>query len=241
MLGAMAGADPADPTASRRPVPNYVAELGRSPRGVRIGLDEAYVFENLDDASTRAVNEVLETMTELGANVVAIEIPRVREIATDWLPSSGVEMASAHVATYPARADAYGSALSGLIELGRSETAIDYFQRQMRRLEFRGLLEGLFEFVDVLLIPTLSPHAPTVEEMAKLGEDPEDLLRLIRFTAPSDMSGNPAVVLPGYPDDDGRPVSFQFVGRHFDEGLVLSLAHSYQRVTDWHLAEPPAE
>jgi len=80
--------------------------------------------------------------------------------------------------------------------------------------------------------------SPTVEDMATLGKGPDDLPNLVRFTAPSNLSGNPVIVLPGPPTDDGLPVTFQLMGRHFDEALLLAMGHAYQTSTGWHLAHP---
>src|SRR4029077_5347016 len=51
VLGAIAGADPNDPTASQLPVPDYLRELDRELRSVRIGLDERYAFEGVEPSA----------------------------------------------------------------------------------------------------------------------------------------------------------------------------------------------
>src|SRR5271168_4684644 len=48
MLGVIAGSDPNDPTALQAPVPNYLAELGNSIRGLTIGVDRKYTQEGID-------------------------------------------------------------------------------------------------------------------------------------------------------------------------------------------------
>jgi aspartyl-tRNA(Asn)/glutamyl-tRNA(Gln) amidotransferase subunit A len=61
---------------------------------------------------------------------------------------------------------------------------------------------------------------------------------LAHFTGVWVLAGVPAVVVPiGFVD--GMPVAMQLIGRHFDEGRLLALAHAYQQVTDWHLQPPP--
>lgn len=97
----------------------------------------------------------------------------------------------------------------------------------------------MFRDIDLLAIPIQSVAAPTVAKMATLGEDPDDLLRLIRFTCPFDMTGNPTIILPVGFTDDGNPITFQFVGRHFEEEVLFRAGHAYQAATAWHTHHPP--
>ena len=34
------------------------------------------------------------------------------------------------------------------------------------------------------------------------------------------------------------PLGLQIIGNHFDESKILSLAHHFQQVTDWHTYKP---
>jgi amidase len=62
----------------------------------------------------------------------------------------------------------------------------------------------------------------------------------VRFTSPFDMSGSPALVLPGGKTAEGLPVGFQMIGRHLEEALLLRAGHAFQQATDWHRRRPPA-
>ena len=60
----------------------------------------------------------------------------------------------------------------------------------------------------------------------------------MRYTAPWNLLGLPAVVVPCGFSREGLPVSIQIVGRAFDDATVLRLARAYERVTDWHTRRP---
>jgi Asp-tRNA(Asn)/Glu-tRNA(Gln) amidotransferase A subunit family amidase len=45
--------------------------------------------------------------------------------------------------------------------------------------------------------------------------------------------------LPAGFTSNGLPLSFQLVGRHLDEALLLRAGHAYQQATDWHRKHPP--
>src|SRR5437763_1779239 len=58
------------------------------------------------------------------------------------------------------------------------------------------------------------------------------------YTIGANLAGLPAVSIPcGFVQ--GLPVGLQIVGPHFSEARVLSAAHAFQRVTDWHTRVPP--
>ncbi|UCE32300.1 MAG: Asp-tRNA(Asn)/Glu-tRNA(Gln) amidotransferase GatCAB subunit A, partial [Burkholderiales bacterium] len=80
--------------------------------------------------------------------------------------------------------------------------------------------------------------SPTIRQMGVLGLDPAQLLALIRFTAPFDMSGSPTITLPSGFTARGTPVAVQFVARHLDEALLTRAGRAFQRGTDWHRRRP---
>lgn len=67
LLGVIAGHDPADATSSRRRVPDYVAALDGSVRGLRVGVPENYYFNGLHAAVDAAVRAAVAALRELGA------------------------------------------------------------------------------------------------------------------------------------------------------------------------------
>jgi aspartyl-tRNA(Asn)/glutamyl-tRNA(Gln) amidotransferase subunit A len=38
---------------------------------------------------------------------------------------------------------------------------------------------------------------------------------------------------------NGLPMSVQFVGRYFEDAMVLRVAAAYERATRWHIKTPP--
>jgi amidase len=159
-------------------------------------------------------------------------------VIADWIPYCGIETAVAHEATYPARKAEYGPALAGLIETGRSLSAMDHQKMILRRLDFTGRLRALFETIDLLLIPAQAFASPTTAMMATLGEDSSKLMALLRFTCPFDVSGSPTITLPCGFTEQGMPLGLQFVGPHFREDAVLRGGYAFQQATDWHRRHP---
>jgi amidase len=238
ILGAIAGADPKDPTAVLEPVPDYLANLNGSLLGTRIGVDPRWTSEGVDAASTKVLQDALRIAVDLGAEIHEIVFPDPTAMIADWFPLCGVETAVAHEATYPSRKSEYGPALAGLIELGLQQSGTDYQKIVLRREAFRGMVRALFEKVDLLAVPAQTFAAPTIGKMATLGENPDLITGLLRFSCPFDMTGSPSITLPGGFTESGGPVAFQFVGRHFDEARLVAAGDAFQRVTDWHRRHP---
>jgi amidase len=238
MLSAIAGADVNDPTASLEPVPNYLAGMTRGIRGLRIGVDSKWNTNRVEDPVKQTLADALKVIAGLGGEIREVSFPDPEQVIADWFPLCGVETAVAHEATYPSRKDEYGPGLSGIIDLGRSQTGMDYQKIVLRRNDFRGRVQSLFQGIDLLVIPATAVASPTVAQMAKLGEDPDLISALLRFTCPFDMTGSPTITLPAGFTEQNTPIAFQFVARHFEEELLVRAGWAYQQATDWHRKHP---
>src|SRR6201991_2329797 len=153
ILGVIAGQDSKDTTSVPLPVPDYLAGLSGSLRGVTIGVDRRWTGEGTDEAASKVLNEGLRAAADLGAKIKEINFPDPQAVIDDWFPLCGIEVAVAHEDTYPARKDEYGPALAGLLDLGRQQSGMDYQKIVLRREAFRGAVRALFETVDLLAVP----------------------------------------------------------------------------------------
>ena len=238
LLGAIAGRDDNDPTASLAPVPDYLSGIDAGIRGLRIGVDPHWNSAGTDAGMIQALDEAIATVRALGGDIREVKFPDPTDVIAEWPVHCGIETALAHESTYPARKSEYGPALAGLIELGRNASAMQYQKILLHRHDFSGRLRALFETIDLLLIPAQAFASPTIVDMAKLGEDPEKLLTLLRYTCPFDASGSPTITLPCGFTEAGTPVAFQFVAPHFREDALCRAGYAYQTATDWHHRHP---
>ncbi|MDP2447920.1 MAG: amidase [Polaromonas sp.] len=238
LLGAIAGADAKDPTASLEPVPNYLAGMRRGLRGLRIGIDARWNSEGVDDPTAKALVSAMEVVKSLGGEFREVSFPDPAQMIADWFPLCGIEAAVVHEKTYPSRKDQYGPGLAGIIELGLSQSGTDYQKIVLRRQEFSGRLRALFQGIDLLLIPTTGVASPTVAQMSTLGADADLISAVLRYTCPLDMSGSPTITLPAGFTEAGTPIALQFVSRHFEEDLLVRAGWAFQQNTDWHRRHP---
>jgi amidase len=240
LLQEMAGADPNDPTCSLAPVPNYLAGDTNQLRDVVIGIDHSFNQVDVDDAMRDGVQAVHDALSSLGAQIVSVNFPEYQSAIDDWGPLCAIEAAYAHRQTFPARRDEYGPTLREFLDLAQGISAADYQAILLRRRRFSGALEAMLNTVDALLIPAQTTASPTITQMAALGEDPAALSALIRFTAPIDMSGHPAITFPCGFTNRETPIAAQLVGRYFGEDRIIRAARAVQQITDWHRKRPVA-
>lgn len=73
--------------------------------------------------------------------------------------------------------------------------------------------------------------APRVEELTE-----DQPLRLT--TRVVNWLGLCAVSVPCGFTSQGLPAGLQVIGKPFDEGTILRLAHAYEQATEWHLRRP---
>jgi aspartyl-tRNA(Asn)/glutamyl-tRNA(Gln) amidotransferase subunit A len=118
--------------------------------------------------------------------------------------------------------------------MGALFTGADFLRAQRLRERFRREIDALFQRVDLLVFPGQAAPALRFEDFPAKGLSTPAM----RYTAPWNLLGLPAVVVPSGFSREGLPVSIQIVGRAFDDATVLRLARAYERVTDWHKRRP---
>jgi aspartyl-tRNA(Asn)/glutamyl-tRNA(Gln) amidotransferase subunit A len=157
---------------------------------------------------------------------------RAVELTADLLLS---EAAAFHAERLAENPGGFAQDVQTRLRRGQAVTGTGYAAgRQEQRIWRRRAVELLDEY-DVLLSPACPIPAPLIAE-----SDPLPMTGVLaHFTSVWVLAGVPAMVVPiGFVD--GMPVAMQLIGRHFDEAMLLRVAHAYQQATDWHLRRPPA-
>ena len=233
MLQAIAGLDPNDPTSLPDLVPDILQGIEQGVSGLRIGLDEKYISENTDPELVASVMSGITTLEGLGAVIVPINMPDISSYMEAWVTLCFSEAIAAHEATYPSRRDDYGPWCQGMLDNGARVTGAEYAKANNVRSACRGLLNNIFQDVDIICCPAMtSPPFPiTLEEMygsTFLLDVPD----WGRFTVPYDFSGSPSISLPCGKNSEGLPLTIQFVGRHLSEPLLCRIGHTFEQTTD---------
>ena len=230
LLGVIAGADPKDPTAADRPVPDYLGAVNGSLAGVRFGVDWSYVEDGVEPVVADTVRDVARLLESAGARRIEVTVPPDWRFLVDrWAVTCARETARAHSAFYPDRRGDYGPVLAGLLDLGLKVDDTVYNAIEGVRARFTRALSALLADVDVLLCPNMVSLAPPVAEMDSRAASESERGAFTTFTAPFDYSGHPTLSLPvGL--SGGLPTSVQFVARHWDEAGLVAVGSALERL-----------
>jgi amidase len=237
----MAGADPLDPTSLPDPVPAVRSGLRQGVAGLRIGFDRRYATDNVDDDVAAAMDEVLATLTGLGAKVVAVTMPDVSQVGNAWFDLCYAEVIAVHATTFPSQAADYGPGLRAVLEAGQKLSPEKFAAATRLRAEVSASIDSVLDTVDCLVCPSMSNSA-RAKETDPFDEDTAEtwsaLVRNDVHTQPFNFSGSPALSVPCGFSADGLPLSVQFVGRRLSESMLCRIGHAYEQATSWHLKHP---
>lgn len=237
---AIAGADPADPDCSTRPVPDYLAGIEAGAKGLVIGVDRGFLWEGLHPEVSALLEAALEDWRRAGAEIVEVSAPHLAEVRALIGTVILAESAALHAAQIRDHAGSYTEAVRGRLESGLAIPAATYLDAMRARAPItRGFCEAVFGRCDALFAPVLLDPVPTIAESEISAPGAGRWYATIpRNTRLFNYLGLPALSLPSGFTGNGLPCGHQIVGRPFDETTLFRLGHAFQRVTDWHRREP---
>jgi aspartyl-tRNA(Asn)/glutamyl-tRNA(Gln) amidotransferase subunit A len=250
VLRTIAGRDPMDATSAEVPVPDYVAELEKPVRGMKIGIAKEYLGEGLHDEVRSAVEAGIQKLASLGCEIVEISLPHTKYAVPAYYIVATAE-ASSNLARFDgvrygyrakngrtlsemyrqSRNQGFGAEVKRRIMLGTYALSAGYYDayylkaQKVRTLLARDFDEA-FQKVDAIVTPT-SPTAAF-----KLGEKVDDPLAMYLadiYTVTADLAGIPGISVPCGETREKLPIGLQILGRHFDEATVLRVAHAYEQ------------
>lgn len=259
MLGVMAGYDARDSTCIDSNVPDYTGSLGKSIKGLRIGLCREYFEEGMDSATEQNILDAISVFEKLGAIISEVSLPNSRHSIPAYYVIAPAEC-SANLSRYdgvrfgyrcdsPAdlqdlykrsRSEALGEEVKQRILVGAFALSAGYYEayyrkaQQIRRL-IKNDFQEAFRDVDILLGPTAPGPAFKIGEKV---DDPISMYLQDIYTIASNLAGLPAMSIPaGF--NAGLPIGVQLIGNYLEEGRLLNAAHQFQQQTSWHQLSPP--
>jgi aspartyl-tRNA(Asn)/glutamyl-tRNA(Gln) amidotransferase subunit A len=258
LLGAMAGADPADSTSVDRPVADYTRALTGNIQGLTIGLPEQFFPEHLDGRIAEATRAAVRELEKRGASVQSVSLPHLDLSVAAYYVIAPAE-ASSNLARFDgvrygyrcaqpqgledlykrSRAEGFGAEVKRRVLVGTYALSEGYYEAYYGRAQkVRTLIRNDFQKalsdVDVLMGPTAPECA---FDLGAKSDDPVTMYMQDVFTIAVNLAGLPALSMPAGLVD-GLPVGVQAIGDYFREDQILNVAHSFQQVTDWHDKAP---
>jgi len=255
VLRTIAGRDPMDSTSADAPVPDYVTELEKPVKGLKIGVAKEYFGGGLDPEVRAAVETAIEKLAELGCEVVPVSLPHTEYAIPAYYVVATAE-ASSNLARFDGvrygfraksnslsemyrltRDGGFGMEVKRRIMLGTYALSAGYYDayylkaQKVRTLLTRDFDEA-FKKVDVIAAPTCPTPA------FKLGEKVDDPLAMYLadiYTVTANLAGIPGISIPCGENHEKLPIGLQLLARHFDEAPLLRVAHAYEQQRLSHL------
>ena len=240
-LESIAGYDPKDTYSWNSPVPDYRQALDGDIKGVRVGVIAGQTdAEPVEDEIRDAVAKAVAALGKLGASVEEVDLPLARHAMTITAVFLRVETALTHRRWIRDRLQDYSRVLRIEHLAGSIIPAQVYYKAQKLRSLLRRQVHEALERHDVLVLPTVTAPAPTIDASPVAAGD-EGRKRLpYRPTAIFSLASSPAISVPCGFRSDGMPIGLQIGGRPGGEETVLKVAYAYEQNTTWHTVRPPA-
>ncbi len=235
ILRAIAGYDPHDKLSIDMPTEEYLAALEQPQTSLRIGIPRSFFYEELDDE--------VEYFAEKAIGVLQQLFGQLHEVRLDVPTDRSLQAAESYAfhADYVAKSpELYQEETLRRIRSGENITQSQLEAARAALKEDRWKIDRIFDQVDVLVTPTTPIAAPNLEEL----KQDMDLLRprellLLRNTRPFNVWGLPAISIPCGFTTDGLPIGLQIAASHWQESLVLKVAHAYEQASEWKNYSPP--
>ena len=256
MLEAMCGFDQKDSTSSESPVPNFEAMLTGNIKNKKIGIPREYRLDGMSPQIESLWKDGADMLRSAGAEVVDISLPHTKYALPAYYVIAPAE-ASSNLARYDgvrfgrrAKLNA-GESITEMYERSRSEGFGNEVQRRVmigtyvlsagfydayynRARKVRSLIKKDFEDVfaagiDAILTPT-TPSAAF--ELGKLETaDPVEMYLNDVFTVTVNLAGLPGISVPAGLNSEGLPLGLQLIGRPWEEGDLMNIAHTLESAT----------
>lgn len=243
LTSVLAGYDPKDSTSADVPVPDYLSEIGKSVKGLRIGLPEEYFGKGISPDVESSVRSAIEKLRGLGVEVKSVRLPHTKYAASVYYVVAPSECSS-NLARFDgvrfgrraeasksllemyerSRGEGFGAEAKRRIILGTFALSSGYYDAYyLRAMRVRTLIrrdfEQAFKEVDALVTPT-SPS--TAFKIGEKSSDPIQMYLSDIYTISANLAGVPALSMPcGLAQ--GLPVGVQLIGKAFDESTLFRL------------------
>ena len=254
MLKAMAGNDPKDSTSVNIEVPNFEAMLTGDIKGKRIGIPQEYRLDGMPSEIEKLWLDGTEMLREAGAKIENISLPHTKYALPAYYVIAPAE-ASSNLARYDGvrygrraalssgdginelyektRAEGFGPEVKRRVMIGTYVLSAGFYDayynraRRVRALIKKDFDEVFANGIDAILTPATPSAAFGLGEMSEA--DPLQMYLNDVFTVTVNLAGLPGVSVPAGVDKLGLPLGLQVIGRPWEEGDMLNIAHSLEQ------------
>lgn len=244
LLKSMASTDAKDTTSVDKPVPDYEAAIGKSVKGLKIGIPREYRIDGMPDEIEALWQKGIEWYRDAGAEIIDISLPHTKYALPAYYIVAPAE-ASSNLARYDGvryglrvtgnditdmyektRSKGFGDEVQRRILIGTYVLSSGYYDAYyLRAQKIRTLIKKDFENVfaqgiDAILTPA-TPSAAFAIGDEQMAADPVKMYLNDIFTVTVNMAGLPGIAVPAGLDNKGLPLGLQLIGKPFEEETLF--------------------
>ncbi|MCW4114672.1 Asp-tRNA(Asn)/Glu-tRNA(Gln) amidotransferase subunit GatA [Aurantimonas sp. MSK8Z-1] len=248
LLRSMASTDAKDTTSVDREVPDYEAAVGRSVKGLKIGIPREYRMDGMPAEIETLWQQGIDWLRAAGAEIVDVSLPHTKYALPAYYIVAPAE-ASSNLARYDGvryglrvpgkdvidmyeqtRSAGFGREVKRRIMIGTYVLSAGYYDayylkaQKVRTLIKRDFEEVYASGVDALLTPATPSAAFGIADQ-DMASDPVKMYLNDVFTVTVNMAGLPGIAVPAGLSAEGTPLGLQLIGRPFDEETLFAAAH----------------
>lgn len=252
LLKSMASVDLKDTTSVDLPVPDYEAAIGKSLKGLKIGIPNEYRIDGMPEEIEALWQKGVQYLKDAGAEIVDVSLPHTKYALAAYYIVAPAE-ASSNLARYDgvryglrvpgkdiadmyeqSRAAGFGREVKRRILTGTYVLSAGYYDAYyLRAQKVRTLIKKDFENVfasgvDAILTP-ITPSAAFSIGDKELANDPVKMYLNDIFTITLNMAGLPGIAVPAGLNDQGLPLGLQLIGRPFEEETLFQAASAIEQ------------
>ena len=249
LLTSMAGHDPKDSTSLDVEVPDWTASVGKSVKGLRVGVPKEYRVDGMPAEIEKLWQDGIDWLKEAGAEIVEVSLPHTKYALPAYYIVAPAE-ASSNLARYDGmrfglraeggnltevyentRAEGFGDEVKRRILIGTYVLSAGYYdayylKAQKVRRRIADDFDNAWRTCDVLLTPTAPSAAFALGER---NADPIAMYLNDVFTVTTNLAGLPSISVPAGLDSGGLPLGLQIIGKALDEATVFAAAGALEK------------
>jgi aspartyl-tRNA(Asn)/glutamyl-tRNA(Gln) amidotransferase subunit A len=253
LLTSMAGHDPKDSTSLAVDTPNFAAFVGKSVKGLRVGVPREYRVDGMPAEIDALWEQGIAWLKDAGCEIVEVSLPHTKYALPAYYIVAPAE-ASSNLARYDgmryglrvdganltdtyekSRAEGFGAEVKRRIMIGTYVLSAGYYDAYyVKALKVRRRIaddfDQAFEKVDALLTPTAPSAAFGLGDRS---DDPVAMYLNDIFTVTVNLAGLPGMSVPAGLDAQGLPLGLQLIGRALDEGTLFSLGGALEKAANF--------
>ena len=250
LLEVISGYDERDSTSSKAPVPRYLEEMRKDPKGLKVGLPREFFEFDLQKEVKEIFEKFVKELENMGCEIREVSLPHVKYAIPAYYIIAPSE-ASSNLARYDGvrygyrtreyqdllemysrtRDEGFGPEVKRRIMLGTFALSAGYYDayylkaQKVRRLIYEDFMKAFGE-IDLIAGPT-TPTLPF--RLGERLENPIEMYLSDVLTVPVNLAGLPGISIPiGWAGN--LPVGGQLIGKPWDEATLLRVSYAWEQV-----------